>query len=155
MPQLRPTPVDADALHVKREVAKGQVVVDVALCGGALPGRFLSLRLVSVLPALVAVGLVVGLRVLVHATRRVGVAEGGLGRNLLDVLACAFPQVVIGLSHRVLLQSASESSGGRDWAARTMQEWPASKENDMTEWAHLPDLAGRSLGGAVVAAKDE
>src|SRR4051812_25510886 len=36
-----------------------------------------------------------------------------------------------------------------------MQEWPASKENDMTEWAHLPDLAGRSLGGAVVAANDE
>jgi allantoicase len=25
----------------------------------------------------------------------------------------------------------------------------------MTEWAHLPDLAGRSLGGAVVAANDE
>jgi allantoicase len=38
---------------------------------------------------------------------------------------------------------------------QTVQEWPASKESDMTEWAHLPDLAGRSLGGAVVAANDE
>jgi allantoinase len=39
-----PPTVDVEALHVKREVAEGRVVVDVAFWGGAVPGNLAQLR---------------------------------------------------------------------------------------------------------------
>jgi allantoinase len=39
-----PPTVDVDALHVKREVAEGQLAVDVAFWGGAVPGNVDQLR---------------------------------------------------------------------------------------------------------------
>jgi hypothetical protein len=52
--------------------------------------------------AFLAGGLVEDLRVVVHAAGRVGIAQGGLGGQLLDVLLGALAEVVVGLGHAVL-----------------------------------------------------
>src|SRR5690348_1268838 len=64
--------------------------------------------------ALFAGGLVEDLRVLVHAARWVGVAQRGLRRQLLHVLAGALAQVVVRAGHEVL-----RGSSGRCHRRRT------------------------------------
>ena len=91
----------------------------------------------------------------VDPARRVGVAEGRLGGQVLDVVLGAGLQVVV----VGLVMAASGGVGGARDPARTLaargNRAARRRENDDRLRRSLPDLARRALGGAVVAANDE